>query len=250
VTQRLGRRVRAAVFLRSLAIQGSWNYRTLLGTGFAFALLPVLRALYRDDPERLREAVERHSQIFNSHPYLAPMALGAVATLEAGGEDAAVVERFKAAVRGSLGTLGDRLVWAGWRPVCLLFALALLLAGAAWWVGVVVFLAIYNAGHFLLRVWSYRLGLREGKWVGERLRRYPLGKAQRLLAEVGAFLVGLVLPLAVTGGLVGVEFGPPWIAAAAVAAVLGIGLGSGIRTPIVLCLAVFAFVGLALRMMQ
>src|SRR5690606_32454688 len=65
------------------AIQGSWNYRTLIGTGFAFALLPLLRSRYRGDPARLRESLERHASLFNSHPYLAPVALGAVAQLEA-----------------------------------------------------------------------------------------------------------------------------------------------------------------------
>ena len=127
---------RLAIFARSLVIQGSWNYRTLIGGGFAFALLPLLRAIHRAEPERLREAVERHAVLFNSHPYLASIALGAVAVLEESREDPRLIERFKAALRGSLGTLGDQLVWAGWRPVCVLLALALLMDGAAWWVGV------------------------------------------------------------------------------------------------------------------
>jgi hypothetical protein len=37
------------VFLRSFAIQGSWNYRTLQGSGFAFALMPVLRYVHGDE---------------------------------------------------------------------------------------------------------------------------------------------------------------------------------------------------------
>ena len=111
------------VFLRSFAIQGSWNYRSLIGSGFAYALLPVLRVLYREDPAKLHAAVRRHSELFNSHPYLAPLALGAVAVLEQT-EPPEVVTRFKAAVRGSLGTLGDRLVWSGWRPLVALIALA------------------------------------------------------------------------------------------------------------------------------
>ena len=47
----LGFRARAAMILRSFAVQGSWNYRTLIGAGFAFALLPALRALYGRDPD-------------------------------------------------------------------------------------------------------------------------------------------------------------------------------------------------------
>lgn len=250
---RPGRRTRAAVFLRSFAIQGSWNYRTLIGTGFGFALLPALRALYRDDPGRLHEAIERHTRLFNSHPYLAPVALGAVATPEADGADAQVVERFKAAVRGSLGSLGDHLLWAGWRPVCLLLALALLLAGAAWWICVIAFLAVYNAGHLLVRIQGYRVGLREGLRVGESLRRWPVARVQRALTLLGAFFVGLLVPMAAAGlhleaaGVVATSRLPArWIVIAAAAALVGARAGAAIRAPLVLALAGLSLFGLLL----
>jgi mannose/fructose/N-acetylgalactosamine-specific phosphotransferase system component IID len=38
-------RVKLAMFLRLLAVQGSWNYETLLGTGIGFAMEPALRYL-------------------------------------------------------------------------------------------------------------------------------------------------------------------------------------------------------------
>jgi mannose/fructose/N-acetylgalactosamine-specific phosphotransferase system component IID len=244
--KRVGGGARLNMLLRSLTIQASWNYRTLLGAGFAFALLPALRALYGDDAERLKDALARHGQLFNSHPYLAPMALGAVAAMEEAGEDPALVERFKQAVRGSLGTLGDRLIWAGWRPVCLLFGMALLLAGTPWWFGVGAFLIIYNAGHLLLRGWSFHLGLTGGKQVGERLRRSPVGQAQQVLSVVGAFLLGLVLPLAATGRIAQTTLGWPWIVAAAVAALVGTRYGAAIRTPLILALAGLALLGLVI----
>src|SRR5687768_7620641 len=118
-------------FARSFAIQATWNYRTFLGCGFAFAMLPMLRAIYADRPDDFQAAVQRHTTMFNSHPYLAPMALGAVTVLEAT-ESPEVVDRFKAAVRGSLGSLGDRLIWAGFRPLCLLIALSAMMVGAGW----------------------------------------------------------------------------------------------------------------------
>ena len=34
--------VSSRVLLRSLLVQGSWNYETLIGTGFAFTIVPVL----------------------------------------------------------------------------------------------------------------------------------------------------------------------------------------------------------------
>ena len=34
---------RASSFLRQFIIQGSWNYRSMLGSGFAFCMIPLLR---------------------------------------------------------------------------------------------------------------------------------------------------------------------------------------------------------------
>lgn len=244
-------RTRWLVFLRAFSIQGSFNYRTLIGAGFGFALLPVLRRLYKDDA-RLDEVVARHSQLFNSHPYLAPVALGAVSKMEEAGDPAPVVERFKMAVRGSLGTLGDQVIWAGWRPACLLAALALALLGAAWWVVVGAFLLVYNAGHLLVRAAGFRMGIRWGRDVGERLRRLPLGGVQRSMAWLGAFLTGVVLVLVVAWGPVPpvgrgewME-GPGWTLVAAVAAGLGIRFKSALRGPVVLALLGFAALGIVL----
>jgi PTS system mannose-specific IID component len=245
-----GRAARAAMVARSFAIQGSWNYRTLIGTGFAFALMPALREIYRDRPEALRDAAERHVQIFNSHPYLAGVALGAVARLEAEEVDPRVIERFKAAVRGSLGAIGDQLVWAGWRPVSALIGIAAFALGAPWWVGVIAFLVVYNTGHVVLRVWSFRLGFRHGMAVGEQLRHRHIGALQVQIARAGAFLLGLVLPLAVAGGLTGEPARLPWIGAATAAALVGLRYGNIIRTPAILVLAGFALLGLVLGILQ
>ncbi len=246
----IGFRTRWTVFLRAFSIQGSFNYRTLIGAGFAFALLPVLRRLYKDESQ-LQAAVARHVQLFNSHPYLAPVALGAVWRMEEAGDPAPVVERFKMAVRGSLGTLGDRIIWAGWRPVCLLAALILALLGGAWWVVVGAFLLVYNAGHLVARVAGFRMGVRWGRDVGERLRRLPLGGAQRTMAWLGAFLTGVVLVLVVAWGPVPpvgrgewME-GPGWTLAAAVAGGLGIRFRSALRGPLVLALLGVAALGIA-----
>ena len=81
----LSRRVLASVFARSFLIQGSWNYRTMLGSGFAVAMLPALRLIFRENPVALEASVRRHLEHFNAHPYLSNIALGAALRLEADG---------------------------------------------------------------------------------------------------------------------------------------------------------------------
>jgi mannose PTS system EIID component len=234
---RYSRSVRASLLLRSLAIQGSWNYRSLIGSGFAYALLPALRVIYRNEPDKLREAVRRHSELFNSHPYLSPLALGAVAVLEAE-ESADTVTRFKAAVRGSLGTLGDRLVWSGWRPVCALCALSAAALGAAWWVSILVYFVLYNIGHVALRLYSFELGLNYGKRVGEELKKSHLHSLNSWLDSAGALLIGLLLPLTVARPYFPGWGGALWTVALILAAGLGLLFGNRVRTPLALVLAI------------
>ncbi len=240
-------RVTFHVFLRSFAIQGSWNYRTLLGTGFGFALLPALRVIYAGKPEALQDAVRRHTTLFNCHPYLAGIALGAVARLEFEGESPEVVNRFKGALRSALGSLGDRMVWAGLRPCCLLLAVALLLLGAPWWLSLTVFLTVYNSAHVALRWWSLSTGWNAGKQVAARLRESNLERYHEGFAHAGAFLLGLILPLVAVGALTGDRLPTPWVAAATVAALVGLRFGSAVRNPLMVALVTVALIGFLLR---
>ena len=233
----------AHMLLRSFAIQGSWNYRTLIGCGFAFALLPVLRVLYSERPDEYRAAVQRHTAVFNSHPYLAPMALGAVARLE-GSEPAVVVDRFKSAVRGSLGGLGDRLIWAGFRPVCILLALVAMLMGVGWALVTGGFLLLYNTGHIGVRIWALRFGLRHGLHVGEKIRSAGLDRIQELFQHAGAFLIGICALLIAAGRPLMDDVPWYWLLAALLAALIGALLGARVRLPLVLALALVALLAI------
>jgi PTS system mannose-specific IID component len=236
--------VRASVILRSFLVQAAWNYRTMLGTGMAFALTPVLRHLHGDDAA-VDRALERHSGHFNAHPYLTPLALGALARLEFEGAPPEQVERFRVALRGPLGALGDRLVWAGWLPACALVAVVVAaVAPPALAVG--VFLVLYNAGHVVIRVRGFAFGWAAGASVGGRLRQLDLAHRARQLEGAVALLLGAVVAVwtpqlasnggtaAVAGGAVallsGYALGPrawrptAWVLTVGVGLVAGLGL--------------------------
>jgi PTS system mannose-specific IID component len=246
----IGATTKAAVMIRALAVQGSWNYETLTGTGFGFAILPALRAIFQD-PEELEQAILRHEGPFNSHPYLAPLALGAVIRMEIDGEDPVVIDRFKSALRGPLGTLGDQLVWTGVRPVFLLFALALVLAGVVWWVAIAAFLLLYNAVHLGLMAWGFRVGLDEGRQVAERLRHTVISRVHPKLMAAGAFMAGIVIALVVTRGVAAMgEPGLHWTTLAMVAVAVGAAGGRKARRAGVagaVTLAVFGLLAGVLR---
>jgi mannose PTS system EIID component len=212
----------ATAFLRSFFIQGSWNYRSLIGGSFAWVLIPALRRIHGADAEK---AVARHVEPFNSHPYLVGIAAGAVIRMEEEGVDPETIRRFKEAVRGPLGGLGDRLVWATIRPSLLVLALLAWAVGlpAAW--VVVGFLLAYNAVHLGLRWWGLQVGLAEGAGVARRLREVDLGRRAGRIGGHGAMALGVLCGVLVTGPL---EFGLwGWVWSAAAVGGFGFGLKRG-----------------------
>lgn len=195
-----------SIYLRLLAVQGSWNYETMMGNGVGFAAEPALRSLPggRDGPP-YREALRRECRYFNAHPYLAAVAVGALARAELDGVDGATIERFRTALCSPLGSLGDQLVWAAWLPFCSLLSLAAFGLGASALAVVLIFLLVYNAGHLALRAWGLAAGFRRGLAVAPALstpvlRQGPLHIA-RVAAAIGGFAVPLTLHRAVGGEL-------------------------------------------------
>ena len=189
---------RIAMFFRLLAVQGAWNYETLVGNGIGFCVEPALRRLPGGlDGDAYRAALARESQYFNAHPYLTSVAVGALARAELDGEAPERIERFRTALCGPLGALGDRLVWATFLPLCSFVALVVYGAGGSPLATVLTFLVLYNAGHLGLRIWGLQAGWRQGLAVAQSLGHPLLQRAQPQLGKVAAALAGLALPIAI-----------------------------------------------------
>jgi len=185
------------MLLRLFAIQGSWNYETLLGNGIGFCVEPALRLLPGGihTPE-FKAAMARQSRYFNCHPYLASVAVGALARVELDHEPSDRIERFRTALAGPLGSVGDRLIWAGWLPLCSWIALASFGLGAGPVAVLVTFLGLYNAGHVALVTWGLRVGWRHGMRVAHALGNPVLRRGPQVIVPVSAFAAGVGVPLA------------------------------------------------------
>jgi mannose PTS system EIID component len=188
---------RVGMFSRLLAIQSSWNYELLMGIGIGFCIEPALRGLPGGPGgARYRDALARQCRYFNAHPYLASVAVGALARAELDGVPGQRIERFRTAICGPLGSVGDRLVWAGWLPVCSLLALAVYGLGGGPLRVVATFLLTYNAGHIALRVWGLQAGWSHGMRVATALSSRVFRDGPAYLARAGALLAGIALPVA------------------------------------------------------
>jgi mannose/fructose/N-acetylgalactosamine-specific phosphotransferase system component IID len=193
---------------RSLQIQALLTPERMQGPGFAFALVPALRRLYRSRQD-LAHALTRHLAYFATHPVLSGYVLGAAARLEerrANGdpiEDEAI-DQMKRALASPLAALGDPLFWSTLRPLAgLLGVLAISFPPSPDAVGPdlrvllcpLFTLLAYNAVALPFRVTGVARGYAEADSPGALVRSLRLKEWRDLLARGGALGYGALLAL-------------------------------------------------------
>jgi mannose/fructose/N-acetylgalactosamine-specific phosphotransferase system component IID len=185
-----------SMFFRSFLIQSVWNYQSLLSVGFAFCLKPVAGRLFEDKNDRF-SFLRRHLSFFNAHPYFASYALGAITRVEEENpDDPIMVERFKNALIGPLGAIGDQLFWGTIKPACILLAMigVLLIDPLDFLVGYFFLMLIcYNIPHLLIRAAGIRIGYDEGIKVYKLLNSTRFDKFRTLYKIIGAISLGFVI---------------------------------------------------------
>lgn len=215
---------------RLLAIQGAWSYERMIGIGMGFASQPLLEGLGEASPDRHREATARSAEFFNSHPYLAGLALGAAARAELDGAPGAQIQRLRTALCSPLGALGDQVFWAGLVPFLMSLVLAGLALGAGGWL-LLAAVASYNLVHLAVARWALRTGLDSGMQVGTAVSASWLPRAASRVAVPAGLTAGLALPLVAGWLLAPSGPGAPLVAGAAAGAALVLVRFAGARMP-------------------
>jgi PTS system mannose-specific IID component len=215
-------------FIRLFFLQAMWNYRNLQGTGFLFSLIPFFRR--RGDRDKLDPA--RYHGFYNTHPYMASLAVGATLRRECDHpRDIDSIQEFHKTLAGPLGLVGDNLFWGTAKPAYALFGILISfilygdkLAPAAAAVG---FLTAYNAMHLWMRWWGLKTGWQYGDAVLTVLGKPSFVRLQPWTMAEGAVFLGLV-----SGAVLAMGFSlSPWIPLAVIAGGLWTWAGTTLRLP-------------------
>ncbi|HEX6645393.1 MAG TPA: PTS system mannose/fructose/sorbose family transporter subunit IID [Gemmatimonadales bacterium] len=182
---------------RLYAIQGAWNYERMIGIGMGYAAEPLLEELERADPARHREAVARSAEFFNSHPYLAGVALGASVRAEYDRVPGPSIARLRTALCSPLGALGDQLFWAGAVPALVGVTAGAVVLGAGLW-AILVFLVAFNLFRAWVGRWALATGLSAGMTVGAAVRESWLPRAAHRAGIAAGLGIGIAVPLVAT----------------------------------------------------
>jgi len=162
------------VFLRSFFIHAALNFRRMQNLGFAYAMIPLLgeRKLSGKDEE---EALIRHLQMFNTHPYLSAPLIGSIVRMEEErpeGADPSSIVMVKQSLMGPYAAIGDTFFWGALRPCAGIIAAGL--AWLGWILAPLAFILIYTPAHIWVRAKGFVEGYRRGKQGIEFVRRMDL----------------------------------------------------------------------------
>ena len=96
-------------FRHQFFLQRLFTYSRMQGVGYAAAIYPALKKIYKDDPEALHKAYESHSGLYNVTPQMSEIILGMdIAIEESEGIDALqTVLSLKTSLMGPLSGFGD-----------------------------------------------------------------------------------------------------------------------------------------------
>lgn len=184
------------VILRSLALQGCFNYERMQAIGYCYAMIPALVKLY-PDPQDMSEALERHVGFFNTSPQLVTFILGASIAMEEqyskdpeqGTES---ITALKAALMGPLAGIGDSFFWGTFRIIGAALGTSLAVQGSI--LGAILFLVIYNVPHYILRFKGMSIGYTNGmSFLQKASQEGTIGKLTTAAKILGTTVVGAMI---------------------------------------------------------
>ena len=189
---KLTKRDRISVWFRSFFLQGSWNYERMQNGGWAFALMPAIKKLYKTKEDRAA-ALKRHLEFFNTHPYLASPVIGVTLALE---EDRAnglpiddiTIQGVKIGMMGPLAGVGDPVFWFTVRPI--LGALAASLAMSGNILGPIIFFLAWNAIRMSFMWYTQEFGFKAGSRITDDVSGDLLQNVTKGASILGMFILG------------------------------------------------------------
>ncbi|WP_338882567.1 MULTISPECIES: PTS mannose transporter subunit IID [Xenorhabdus] len=184
------------VFLRSNLFQGSWNFERMQALGFCFSMIPAIRRLYPENTEERKQALKRHMEFFNTHPYVAAPILGVTMAMEeqrANGADIddGAINGIKVGLMGPLAGVGDPIFWGTVRPVFAALGAGIAMSGSL--LGPVLFFILFNLVRLITRYLGVAYGYKKGLDIVKDMGGGFLQKMTEGASILGLFVMGALV---------------------------------------------------------
>ena len=185
----LTQRDKVETYIRSTFLLGSFNFERMQSIGFAVSMIPAIKRFYTKKEDQA-EALTRHLEFFNTHPFLVTFVMGIVLSLEQNKVDIPTIRAVRVAAMGPLGGIGDALFWLTLVPITAGITSNMAINGNA--AAPIIFLLIFNVVQFALRFWlmnwSYKLGTSAIDALTANMKAFT-----RAASIMGVFVVGCLV---------------------------------------------------------
>lgn len=182
------------MFIRSNFHQGSWNYERMQALGYCFAMVPIIRRLYKGKDRN--DAMKRHLEFFNTHPFVTAPILGVTTAMEeqrANGMDIddAAINGVKVGLMGPLAGVGDPIFWGTLRPVVAALGASIALTGSIG--GPLLFFLVFNVVRIAFRWYGIKYGYIKGTDIVSDMSGNRLQKLTEGASILGLFVMGALV---------------------------------------------------------
>ena len=191
----LSRKDRLAVCWRHQFLQGSWNYERMQNGGWCYSIIPAIKRLYSSKEDRA-QALKRHMEFYNTHPYVSAPVMGVTLALEedrANGAaiDDVAIQGVKVGMMGPLAGVGDPVFWFTLRPI--LGALGASLALSQNIMGPLLFFFAWNIIRIAFLWYTQEFGYKVGTSITKDLSGGLMGKITEGASILGMFIIGALV---------------------------------------------------------
>lgn len=124
--------------------------------GFTWAMLPLLKKIYKDDKAGLSAAMKDNLEFINTHPNLVGFLMGLLISMEENKEDRSTIKGLKVSLFGPIAGIGDAIFWFTLLPI--MAGICSFFASQGNLLGPILFFAVYLGGILpARRLDTYRL---------------------------------------------------------------------------------------------
>ena len=185
--------------LRAYFLQNGFNYGNYQGLGYANVLYPSLRKMYKDDDDKLQEALKENIEFFNTNIHFLPFITSLHLVMLENRTPSSEIRNIKMALMGPLAGIGDSFFWGTLRIIAAGIGLSLAQQGSV--LGAILFLIIFNVPHLLIRYYGTVLGYQFGAGLMSNSKSAGILK----MISKGASIVGLMVIGAMSASMVAMK---------------------------------------------
>lgn len=153
------------MFWYSIPFYNLWSMERQAASGCLFTMMPLLKKLYKDQPEKLKESLVRNNELYAIADQFHEFVAGVLISMEeenakTDGFDTSAISNVKVALMGPLAGVGDSFFLGTLRVLAIGIGVSLMAEGNP--LGILLFLLVWNVPCFLIKYFGTFLGYRLG----------------------------------------------------------------------------------------